>query len=178
VFAALVDGNPQATRVIPKTPGTVVVTGGYAPRDGLTVEGITFDGLKVTANNWLTDRVGWTYRNCTFRNYFVESDPSSHSEALYLGGGCKDGLVDGCVFENNGTTAHIFFTWFGGAPDPYDPTNYPRNICVRNSTFALGKNPWFAIQWRDEIPVDAPIYVDPSNVFVGPGPQRATRPCT
>ena len=179
-FRSAVNAAPSGQLTVrPKVGQTVLVNGPVPARDYTTIERITFDGGGRTANSWMTDWTNFKLLNCTFRNFYEAGVAGSHSEALYLGGGTRDGVIDGCTFDNNGTTAHIFFTWFGGSAGAgaYDHGNYPRRICVKNSVFRNGHNPWFAIQWREEIPVDCGINVDPSNVFIGPGPQRPLRVC-
>ena len=168
--------------VRPSAGASVIVKGSYAPgRKFLTLDGIVFDGQAVTANCWLTDRTDWTYRRCTFRGYYVAGDPASHSEALYVGGGCSDGLIDSCTFDDNGTTGHIFFTWFGGSGGTggYDTNNYPRRICVKSSTFTRSHNaPYYDIQARAEIPLDCGINIDPScTLEYGVTPSAFLRAC-
>lgn len=175
--AAVQSAGAGYLTVRPKQGSTVVVNGTLPARDATTFQSIVFDGQHRVNQNYLTDWHQWKLVGCTFRGYFIDDGGVTHSEALYVGGGCMDGVIDNCTFDDNGNTAHIFFTWFGGRRDPYDVTNYPQRICVRNSHFANGHNPWFAIQYRDEIPADAPIFVDPSNVFVGPGSQRPLKAC-
>jgi len=173
-------GSDGYLTVRPKAGATATLQCGTFPaRNHTTYERIVFDGCNNTANNWVANWQDWKIVGGTIKNYYVANDPASHSEGLYVGGCSSDGLVDGVTFDHNGTTAHIFFTWFGGncGGGAYDTNNYPRNICVKNSHYANGLNPYFAIQYRDEIPADSTIYVDPSNVFVGPGSQRALTPC-
>ena len=165
-FDAAIAAAPAGPLTVrPKAGASVTVNGSYAPgRRFLTLDGIVFDGQGSTANNWLADRTDWVYRRCTFRGYYQAGVADSHSEALYVGGGCADGLIDSCVFDDNGTTGHIFFTWFGGSggTGAYDTNNYPRRICVKNSSFTRCHNPYYDIQARAEIPLDCGINIDPS----------------
>ena len=140
--------------------------------DNWTLADNVFDGQKINNQNLIWDAPGgngssgWVIRGNTFRNYYVASDPSSHAEAIYVGGYSSDGLIDGNTFTNNGNTAHVFFTWFGSTADP--ARSYPRNICVRNNVFNATWTAYFSIDWRSEIPSTANIRVAPSNVQAGP----------
>jgi hypothetical protein len=161
----------------PKAEATVTVTGPFPTRDDITYQNIVFDGHQtvnqIECYNWKR----WRIVGCEFRNFVVllpngQPNPDVHSEALYLASGCEDGLIDNTLFQRNGNTSHIFFTWWGGSY-----ADHPKRICVKNSVFRDGYNPWYAIQFRDEIPADAPIYIDPTNTFDGPGSQRPLRNC-
>ena len=150
--------------------------------DNVTIEGSTFDGQCRRPQNWVIEepagRVpsGTTIRGNTFRNYYVCSDPDAHTEALFIAYS-NGGVIEGNTFEDNGTTAHVFFS-FVGANGSLNTGNYARNWCVRSNRFVRAKNPWYSIQFRPEIPASANIDVDPSSnssdrALVGPTPADA-----
>lgn len=134
--------------------------------DNILLEGNTFDGQgKVKDGITMWDDPagdtpsGWVFRNNTFRNFYMAADQSAHSQAIYVGYS-TNGLIEGNTFENNGTTAHIFFTWFGGTASP--SSSYPRNICVRNNTFRDGPDVfhYYDVNFRAEIPSSAGIVIE------------------
>jgi chitodextrinase len=102
---------------------------------------------------------GWVVRNNDMRNFYT-SDPSDHSQALYVGYS-TDGLIEGNTFTKNGNTGHIFFTWFGNEANP--STSYPRNICVRGNTFNETAGAYVDINFRAEIPVSSGIKIAPGQ---------------
>ncbi len=124
----------------------------------------TFDGQGVVAQNFILPRpsdngvLNFRIFDSALLNYHVRADESLHSEALYIGA-LSEGLIQGNTFTDNGTTAHIFFTWFGGEAE----ADYPRNICVTGNRFQRSHNPAFAITVRPGIPVSANIRVDPKS---------------
>ena len=95
-------------------------------------------------------------------NYFTRfyGGAGTHSEALYIGYSAN-GTVQGNTFVDNGTTSHIFFTWWGDTANP--ATSYPRNICVRANTFGARHGAYFDINFREEIPVSSGISIDPAQ---------------
>lgn len=135
--------------------------------DDITLQGNTFDGKCRVAQNWIEDDPPgvvperFKILNNTFRNYHICSNESAHSEALFVGYS-NGGLIDGNTFVDNGTTGHIFFSWYGGIADPN--VSWPRNICVENNTFIRSLNGYYHIQVRTEIPDSSNIDIDPSNV--------------
>jgi hypothetical protein len=135
--------------------------------DDITLQGSTFDGKCRVAQNWIEDDPAgvvperFKILNNTFRNYHICSNESAHSEALFVGYS-NGGLIDGNTFVDNGTTGHIFFSWYGGIADPN--VSWPRNICVENNTFIRSLNGYYHIQVRSEIPDSSNIDIDPSNV--------------
>lgn len=149
----------------------VTVTDGWTPiRENITLDGIVFDGQGIVPRMWFPNIKFFTYKNCTFKRFWV-TDPQEHTEAFYLGGGCSDGLIEDCIFDDNGTTAHIFFTWFGGDGDP-------ARICIRRCVFTNSRNGYFDIQFRAEIPSSATIYISPDNQFeYGVDRQEFIRAC-
>ena len=145
--------------------------------DNITIEGSTFDGACRRAQNWVIEepagRVpsGTTIRGNTFRNYYICADSDVHTEALFIAYS-NGGLIEGNTFEDNGTTAHVFFSYVG-ANGSLDTGNYARNWCVRSNRFVRSKNPWYSIQFRPEIPASANTNVDPvsntsDRALVGP----------
>lgn len=160
-YAALLAATSGPLTVRPKPGAVVTVLGGASVRNDLVTEGIRFDGQAKTPNTWMTDVSRWAFRNCSFERFYVAADPSAHCEALYVGGGCRDGVIEGCSFNDNGNTAHIFFTWFGSSQGggAYDTGNYPRNICVRANTFGPRHGAYFDVDFRSEIPLEANIKI-------------------
>jgi hypothetical protein len=129
----------------------------------LTISGCTFDGRGKTRMCWMWDASGTPARNiaikgCTFRNFYTDV-PSEHTEGLYIGYS-EDVLVEGCTFENNGTTAHIFLTWWG---DRQNTSDYPRRVCIRGNRFGERRGAWFDIDMRSEIPLSSGIAIDPAQ---------------
>jgi hypothetical protein len=104
---------------------------------------------------------GFTIRNGAFRNC-KDTKPDDHSQAIYVGGYAQNGLIEGNTFTNNGSTSHIFFTWFGNQAST---SGYPRNICVRGNTFGATAGAYFDVNFRAEIPSNANIRIqrDASN---------------
>ena len=99
----------------------------------------------------------------TFRNYHYCPNESAHSEAIFVAAGNNGGLIEGNQFVDNGTTGHLFFSWWGG--DVNNNATYPRNICVRNNHFVRSLNGYYHIQFREEFRggADENIDIDPSN---------------
>lgn len=134
------------------------------------------DGECEVAQNFMYRSSGWRILNSTIRNYHVCGNESTHSEAFFIGADATDGLIQGNHFQDNGTTGHLFFTWFDQTGDgPRDP----RNICVTGNTFAGSLNGYFSVQLRPEMPDSLNIRVDPNNTFTGSqyliGNERGTR---
>ena len=130
--------------------------------DDVLIQGNTFDGQGRVSSNQIWDSPAgntpdrWVIRNNTFRNYFIADDPLSHSEAIFVGYS-SNGLIEGNTFTKNGTTSHIFFSWFGSTANP--SVSYPRNMCVRGNTFNETAGAFVAINFREEIPANAGIVV-------------------
>lgn len=134
--------------------------------DDVTIRGNVFDGNGTTANNQIWDQPAgsvperFKIENNTFTRYYVASDPSNHSEALYVGYSA-DGLIAGNSFVDNGTTSHIFFTWWGSTAN--SATSYPRRICVRGNTYGARHGAYYDINFRAEIPLSSGIAIDPAQ---------------
>ena len=102
----------------------------------------------------------YTIRGNTYTRCHVYSG-DTHSQAIY-NGYARNGLIENNVFNNNGSTAHIFFTWWGETANP--STSYPRDICVRGNTFINppgGVFHYYDINFRSEIPTSANIKIQP-----------------
>lgn len=131
--------------------------------DDVTISGNTFDGGGRVAQSFILDQPAGSTPDRfrivanTFRN-FHGTTPDIHSEALFVGYS-TDGLIEGNTFENNGNTAHVFFSWWGGRADP--SSSYPRNICVRRNTFGATHGAYYAVDLRSEIPASSGIDVEP-----------------
>jgi hypothetical protein len=143
--------------------------------DGIRIERSLWDGECRSPNNRIYDYPAgavpenFVLRDNEFRNYRVCADPSIHNEALFIGYS-DGGLIKGNRFENNGSTAHIFFTYWGSAANP--SSSWARNICVEGNAFLHVVNGFFAIQSRDEIPSSANIDIDPNtNTFTESPPK-------
>jgi chitodextrinase len=131
--------------------------------DNVRIEGNVFDGHgRVKDGSIFWDEPAgdpprnWVVRNNTFQNFYIP-DGTTHTQAMYVGYS-TDGLIEGNTFTMNGSTAHIFFTWFGNQADP--ATTYPRNICVRGNTFNRTETAYFDVNFRAEIPSSANIVIE------------------
>jgi hypothetical protein len=130
--------------------------------DEILIQGNTFDGQGRVSSNQLWDSPAgntpdrWVIRGNTFRNYFIAGDPLSHSEAIFVGYS-TNGLIERNVFTKNGTTSHIFFSWFGNTANP--AVSYPRNMCVRGNIFNETAGAYVDVNFRAEIPRTARIVV-------------------
>jgi hypothetical protein len=135
--------------------------------DEVILSGNIFNGRFAVANNEVmpsrTDETDGTTDLTITENTFTGYDPvripDNHSEAIFVGGWTNGVLIEGNTFTNNGTTGHLFFTWWGG--DANDPASYPRNICVRGNHFDLSRNGYFDIQFRQELTGAENIDVEP-----------------
>ena len=129
----------------------------------------TFDGQGRVSSNQLWDAPAgntpdhWVIRDNVFRNYYIAGDPLSHSEAVFVGFS-SDGLIEGNVFTNNGTTSHIFFSYWGTAAyqGAAGSTTYARKMCVRGNTFNQTAGAYVDVNFRDEIPANADIVIQPN----------------
>lgn len=173
-FSAAINAQSPSGPVIikPATPGGVTVTDGWNPtRYYMTLDGIIFDGVGRTRLSWYPGVKFFVLRNCTFRRFWT-TNPDDHTQALYLGGDCSDGVIEDCIFDDNGNTAHIFFTWFG------DIEADPDRICIRRCVFTNCHNPYFDINFRSEILPTRDIYIEPTNSFeYGVDRQEFVRMC-
>jgi hypothetical protein len=134
--------------------------------DHVTLARNVFDGRYEAANNEVmqseSDETDGTADLTITGNTFKRYDPrvsGNHSEAIFIGGWTNGVLIQGNTFTDNGTTGHLFFTWWGG--DQNDPASYPRNICVRGNHFDLSHNGYYDIQYREEFTGGENIDVEP-----------------
>jgi hypothetical protein len=139
--------------------------------DDVSIIGNTFDGNGQVSNNQIWDEPAgstpdrFRILNNTIKNFYGPTE-ADHSEGIFVGYS-TDGLIAGNTLENNGNTAHIFFTWFGGQAAP--SSSSPRNICVRGNRFGATHGAYYAVAIREEIPVTAGIRIarPPSNTVTG-----------
>jgi hypothetical protein len=137
--------------------------------DDIVLQGNTFDGQTRVSSNQLWDSPAgntpdnWVIRDNTFRNYYIAGDPLSHSEAIFVGYSTH-GLIENNTFTNNGTTSHVFFSYWGTAAyeGASGSTTYARDMCVRGNTFNQTAGAFVDVNFRDEIPANANIVVQPN----------------
>ncbi|MEW6581823.1 MAG: Ig-like domain-containing protein [Actinomycetota bacterium] len=147
--------------------------------DDVVIRGNRFDGLGQTPNNQIWDEPAgsvperYVIQNNTFTRFYGPTS-DTHSEALYIGYSAN-GLVEGNDFTDNGTTAHVFFTWWGSTAN--SATSYPRNVCVRGNTFGPWHGAYYDINFRAEIPTSSGIAVDPGQGALSTSP-AFTRSCS
>ena len=155
---------------------------GISSADGVVIDGSVFDGGGQVSQNFIwavpaPDPVnGFTIRNSTFENYTSEHT-DLHSEALFIGGYARNGLIEGNTFYNNGNTAHIFFSWCapndcdgGGGRYSGDPRD-PSNICVRGNIFSQTWEAYYHVMVRQEN--GGGIGTD-DNIRIAPGQPRVS----
>jgi chitodextrinase len=139
--------------------------------DNVTIDGTTVDcrGL-VKDGSIIWDQPagdypqGITIRNSTYKNC-KDVKPDDHSQAIYLGYS-RNVLIENNYFTNNGSTSHIFATWFGNQANP--ATTYPRDVCIRGNTFGPTAGAYYDFNYRAEIPVSANIKVQRDASGGGP----------
>jgi chitodextrinase len=119
----------------------------------------TFDGQAIIAQNWILRARNFRIVDNSFANYYVANDRSVHTEALFVGA-LSSGLIQGNSFRDNGTTAHVFFSWWDGTAG----ADHPRDVCVKGNRFERALNEWFSTQLREEIPASSNIRIDPDNI--------------
>jgi len=137
--------------------------------DDIVLQGNTFDGQSRVSSNQLWDSPAgntpdnWVISNNTFRNYYIAGDPLSHSEAIFVGYSTH-GLIENNTFTNNGTTSHVFFSYWGTAAyeGASGSTTYARDMCVRGNKFNQTAGAFLDVNFRDEIPSNANIVVQPN----------------
>jgi len=129
----------------------------------------------VYAQNFIGNSANWVIENSTLKNYVPTQGGCStdHSEALYIMQHATNGIVRNNAFENNGNTAHIFFTWWS----VNSPSAYPNDICVEGNTFGTNMNCCYDIQARAELPSSLNISIDPRQGAATNAPSNWTRPC-
>ena len=135
--------------------------------DGIVLQSNLFDGQGRVSSNQLWDSPAgntpdnWVIRDNKFFNYYIAGDSTLHSEAIFVGYS-TNGLIEGNTFTNNGTTSHIFFSFWGTAV--YEGTipvtqAYPRNMCVRDNIFNQTAGAYWDVNFREEIPSNANIKI-------------------
>lgn len=164
VFTGTVDFNPGSDRSA--LTSSAAMGFNIFGADSIVIgPGNSFDGKGVDNQNILWDQpalngpTGYRIVGNDFKNFYGPTT-DIHSEALYVGGGASNGLIENNTFTNNGNTSHIFFTWFGTAATT---SNYPKNVCVKGNTFNATHGAYFDVNLREEIPVSSGIAVDPDN---------------
>jgi chitodextrinase len=130
--------------------------------DGFTLENSTIDGQCRVAQNWMHGTSNFKILNNTIKNFHTCSNESNHSEGIFVAAYNHDGLIQGNTFTDNGTTGHLFFSWFDGSAT--DHSTYPHDICVTGNTFIRSLNGYYHIQFRNEFDGSENIDIDPSNV--------------
>jgi chitodextrinase len=130
--------------------------------DGFTLENSTLDGQCKIAQNWMHGTSNFKILNNTIKNFHTCSNESNHSEGIFVAAYNHDGLIQGNTFMDNGTTGHLFFSWFDGSAS--DHSTYPHDICVTGNTFIRSLNGYYHIQFRNEFNGSENIDIDPSNV--------------
>ena len=88
-------------------------------RDIVDFKGVTYTGYN--GGSIMYNAKNWKILDSTFRGAYVIANPSQHTEAWYIGAGNDGGLIQGNTFDDNGTTAQLFFTWWGSDPGVNDP---------------------------------------------------------
>lgn len=109
--------------------------------------GVTYDGY--AAGTVVNRASNWTIKNSFFSGSHVIANESQHSEALFFGAGSTNILIQDCTFDDNGTTGHMFWSWFDFNPFGNSPT--PTNICVHGCHFTRVHNPWFHTQVHTDL---------------------------
>jgi hypothetical protein len=139
--------------------------------DDVTISGSTFDGNGQVPNNQIWDRPSgstpdrFRILDNTIKNFYGPTE-ETHSEGIFVGYS-TGGLIEGNRFENNGNTAHVFFTWWGEQADP--SSTYPRRMCIRGNRFGATHGAYYAVNVREDVPVTAEIRIarPPSNRVTG-----------
>ena len=181
IHAAVIDG------VVTFSPGSdrSALIGSHAVgfdifgADDILLRGNVFDGLGLRKDNSIWDEPagstpdGYRILGNTFQNFYDDRGNDIHSQAIFVGYS-TNGLIEGNVFTNNGSTSHIFISWWGGIADP--ERSIPRNICIRRNRFGPVHGAYFAVNFRSEIPPSSGISVAPSNVSSRASSSRANEP--
>lgn len=141
--------------VRPSPGSTLTAQGWFGSKNGLTCENVIFDGLLSNAETAYTDRLSFGFYLCEFKNYFVGAGVNDqHSQGIAIWGGCDGGLIQECYFHDNGTTSHIWLSYFGSNAGAgwYDTNNYPKNICVKGCSFGRTYGAYFAMHYATPLP--------------------------
>jgi hypothetical protein len=159
---------------MPGSDGSALLDGGASGfgifgTDDITLRGNVFDGHGRIKDNQVWDQPAgntpdrFRIIGNTFRNYYDDRTEDVHSQAIYIGYS-TDGLVEGNRFTDNGSTGHIFVSYFGDLDDP--SRSIPRDICIRSNWFGPTHGAYEAVNLRQEIPPSSGVDVTPSNVAV------------
>jgi hypothetical protein len=134
--------------------------------DDITIARSAFDGRGVVKDNPIWDQPAGSTPDRfhiidnSFRNFYDDRGGDVHSQALFIGYSTH-GLIEGNSFMDNGTTAHIFISYFGSLADP--ARGLPRNICIRGNWFGRMHGAWNAVNLRREITPDTAVSIAPTN---------------
>ncbi|HEX5395375.1 MAG TPA: dockerin type I domain-containing protein [Candidatus Saccharimonadales bacterium] len=115
---------------------------------------------------------GWLLQGNTFHDFQCDNP---HSEALYIANRAGPGLIENNIFTNNGSTSHIFWTWYndqGSGCTAYGQNNgSPHDWCTRNNTFYDTWDAYYAINIREELELSGNpnhLYIDNHQTVTGP----------
>lgn len=155
------------TYILGNTAGGIYACAGAS---GLTFHESEIDGnlgatfcsvSQITAVN-----CPWLRVTNTYMHDVCPTTGGDHSEVWWIGNGSDNVFFSGNTYENNGSTAHVFFTEGITGVDGDEP----QNVCVTGETFMPQYSGSFDIKIRDDSPdtdgILSPttIYFDPSNV--------------
>ncbi len=160
----------------PGSDGSAFVDGasagfGIFGADDIVLRGNLFDGQGIRKDNPIWDRPAGSAPDRfkiignTFENFYDDRSEDVHSQAIFVGYS-TNGLIDGNTFVNNGSTAHIFISYWGELAEGENASaaqSMPRNICIRRNTFGPVHGAWYAVNFREEITPTSGIKVAPSN---------------
>jgi hypothetical protein len=161
----------------PGSDGSAFIDGssagfGIFGADDVLLRGNVFDGQGIRKDNPIWDRPAGSppdrFRiiGNTFENFYDDRGEDVHSQAIFVGYS-TNGLIDGNTFINNGSTAHIFLSYWGELAESANADaarSMPRDICIRRNTFGPVHGAWYAVNVREEITPASGIRVAPSNV--------------
>jgi hypothetical protein len=135
--------------------------------DDWTFQRDTIDPACQYDNNVIYNSRNWKILNSTLQNIHYCPNESIHSEALYIGRSNDGFVISGNYFNDNGTTGHIFFTYFSAGAT--DSSSYPKNGCVTGNRFYKSHNKYHEIDVRAELQNVKTIHVDSTNVNLDSG---------
>lgn len=83
---------------------------------------------------------------------YCNQSAGDHAEMFFIGGFSSDMLFKDNTFDMGGSTAHMFFTYFG---DSCETTPcHPRRICVKGNTFGERQNDFYDVSHHENIGSD------------------------
>jgi hypothetical protein len=171
-FSGSLDASVDGTRVVECSVVAPGIFENVIGADDVVLHDSLFDGdtdssgFCVDTQIIFQDNARMRITGNTFQNY-CDAQPGDHSEALYIGYDTFDMLIAGNTFTRNGSTGHIFFTWWSV------PGAYPRRVCVTGNSFNETYSNVYDIQayscsgCADEIPESAPIFIEDSGAQAG-----------